>query len=275
MSNYILGPRFATAALCIAGCVALTTVACRRPQTTDSPQPDTATLSTPAATPVPPSTNTPTANAPTQSNQSSVPPTPSLIEPAQARRDPVVVQKEDCSETVNQQDMNQCAQANYQTSDAALNQVYQAVKADLTSTAAKESLTSVEQAWIDFRDRNCTFEQTQFAGGSIAPLILSSCLEQLTDERIDELQEPDIPEVSLAAADQALNDSYQKLQSLLDDNTKTALTTAQRAWLVYRDRNCAFEANHSNQVISETQCLARMSQIRTYQLQNQVEKWSL
>jgi uncharacterized protein YecT (DUF1311 family) len=282
MSNYTLGYTLGSRlALCVVGCVALATVSCRA-KTTDIPPaaPDTA-ISTPTAaatTPTPaappPTASTPAASSPTP--KATAAPAQSANTPAPVRRDPVAAQKVDCSGAVTQQEMNQCAQENYQTSDEILNQVYQNVQSALTSTAAKESLTSVEQAWIDFRDHNCiTFEQLQVQGGSIAPLILNSCLEQLTDERIDELQAPDIPDVSFEAADQDLNDSYQKLQSLLDDQAKTALITAQRSWLVYRDRNCAFEANHSNTVISETQCLARMTQIRTYQLQNQVEKWSL
>lgn len=42
--------------------------------------------------------------------------------------------------------------------------------------------------------------------------------------------------------DQALNDNYQSLMSNLDDESKTILKTAQRAWITFRDNNCQLNA---------------------------------
>ena len=47
---------------------------------------------------------------------------------------------------------------------------------------------------------------------------------------------------NLKSADRALNDTYQALMSKQDDAaSKLRLRAAQRAWIAYRDRECAFE----------------------------------
>jgi uncharacterized protein YecT (DUF1311 family) len=47
---------------------------------------------------------------------------------------------------------------------------------------------------------------------------------------------------NLKSADKALNDTYQTLMSKQDDAaSKQRLKAAQRAWIAYRDRECAFE----------------------------------
>jgi uncharacterized protein YecT (DUF1311 family) len=47
---------------------------------------------------------------------------------------------------------------------------------------------------------------------------------------------------NLKSADKALNEAYHALMAKQDDGTsKRRLTGAQRAWIAYRDRECAFE----------------------------------
>jgi uncharacterized protein YecT (DUF1311 family) len=173
-----------------------------------------------------------------------------------------------------QAEMNQCAGENYALSDNKLNEVYQYVKSNLNAEGQAQ-LTQAEQAWIAFRDAECEFERSRYEGGSIAPLIFASCMEQITDIRIDELDSPNLPETSYVQADQRLNQVYQELQAVAPDGAGNQVREVQLAWLKYRDANCAFEANHSATVISETQCLARMTETRTNQLQIQLEQWSL
>jgi uncharacterized protein YecT (DUF1311 family) len=43
-----------------------------------------------------------------------------------------------------------------------------------------------------------------------------------------------------AVWDDILNESYRRLRAALDDKQKTALRDAQRAWIVSRDKSCAF-----------------------------------
>ncbi|MEO0457332.1 MAG: lysozyme inhibitor LprI family protein [Cyanobacteria bacterium P01_A01_bin.114] len=209
---------------------------------------------------------------PLAANQAA--PSEPKTEAPQARPNPVTLQKQDCGLAETQQAMNQCAQQNYQQSDDALNEMYTSLKDSLDSVAA-DNLVTAEKAWLDFRDGNCDFERGQFEGGSLAPLIYASCLEQLTDERIAELQQPAMPETAYEQVDQQLNQVYQALQSTLDEPTQAQLTEVQQDWLSYRDANCTFEVNYADVVISETQCLARMTENRVYQLQAQLERWSL
>ncbi|MEO1404355.1 MAG: lysozyme inhibitor LprI family protein [Cyanobacteria bacterium J06635_1] len=219
----------------------------------------------------------PTPEAPTE-DVPATPASPSEATPsetnAQQRPSPVMPQKQDCGLAETQQAMNQCAQQNYQQSDQALNVMYNSLKDSLDGVAA-DNLVTAEKAWLEFRDGNCDFERSQFEGGSMAPLIYASCLEQLTDERIEELQQPAMPETAYTQVDQQLNQVYQALKGTLDEPTQTQLTEIQQNWLTYRDTNCNFEVNYADVVISETQCLARMTEIRVYQLQAQLDRWSL
>ncbi|MNT18427.1 hypothetical protein D3C72_1536360 [compost metagenome] len=48
----------------------------------------------------------------------------------------------------------------------------------------KPLLIQAEKDWIKFRDSHCKFEASQYEGGSIKPLIYSTCLEELTRKRI-------------------------------------------------------------------------------------------
>lgn len=170
--------------------------------------------------------------------------------------------------------MTQCAQQNYQLSDQALNQVYQDLRATLSS-AEQTQLEAAETAWLSFRDANCAFERNRFETGSIAPMIAASCLEQLTDERIDDLRLSMAAEVSYPQADDALNAVYRQLKAVLNETQQTALTQVQLAWLKYRDAHCQFASAYADRPASQEACLARLTELRTNQLQAQLESWSL
>lgn len=173
----------------------------------------------------------------------------------------------DCESPETQLEMNQCAKAWYSQEDAKLNQVYNQVKSGLSSSRQAQ-LTDAELAWIDFRDANCEFEANQYEGGSIQPTIYYGCLAQVTANRTAELQDAATASLSYAAADQRLNQVYQDFKDSLAASGKSSLTTAQLAWLDYRDANCAYEANTQN-------CLARVTLERTNQLEEQAAERSL
>lgn len=174
-------------------------------------------------------------------------------------------------EAQTQTAMNACTEANYAKADDYLNQVYQNVQGSL-SQAAQAQLTEAERAWISFRDQSCEFERSQFEDGSVAPLVYYSCLEALTDQRTAELKQTELPELAYTQADQQLNQVYSSLKNTLGSTAQTDLTESQLAWIKYRDENCVFEDLHAKAVISETQCLARMSETRTDQLQETLEQ---
>ncbi|HLP88001.1 MAG TPA: lysozyme inhibitor LprI family protein [Nostocaceae cyanobacterium] len=100
----------------------------------------------------------------------------------------MMAQKPNCSNPQTQADINQCAGLSYQNADKKLNQVYRQLLPKLPK-ARQNKLISAQQAWIKFRDASCEFERSAFEGGSIAPSIYAGCLEKLTKQRTQQLQE--------------------------------------------------------------------------------------
>ena len=191
-------------------------------------------------------------------------PSPTVTEQP-PRLDPVPLAKKDCGQMATQTDMNQCAAENYSISDKALNQVYQNVRQGL-SDSAKAKLTTAEERWIVFRDAQCTFESDRVEGGSLAPLIQASCMEQITDNRIAELQQSDQTQLSYTDVDAQLNKVYQSIQALVGDAQGEALTDVQLSWLDYRDAHCEYEASLQGGSDQNT-CLATITETRMWQLQ--------
>jgi uncharacterized protein YecT (DUF1311 family) len=94
----------------------------------------------------------------------------------------------DCSQLATQMELNQCAGANYKSADTALNRLYQQVMGQVTDAASKQRLKDAERGWIAYRDKKCFSEVgPQQEGGSIWPMEMSNCLEELTAARIREL----------------------------------------------------------------------------------------
>lgn len=86
-----------------------------------------------------------------------------------------------------QSEMNATAYTNYKKADAQLNKVYKQLVAILDKKE-KPLLIQAEKDWVKFRDSHCKFVASQYEGGSIQPLIYSSCLEELTKKRIAEIK---------------------------------------------------------------------------------------
>ncbi len=179
-----------------------------------------------------------------------------------------------CDASSVQSEMNLCAQESYQQSEQQLDRVHQSLKRSL-SDSGQRSLVAVSTAWAEFLSLDCAFSKNQYAGGSIEPLIYSSCLEGYTEARIAELQQTQSPQLSYQAADTQLNDTYQRLLAVLSGPEVEDVTDIQLAWIEYRDRNCAFETLYAPEAIKESQCLARMSEIRTAQLEEDIDQRSL
>ena len=164
--------------------------------------------------------------------------------------------------------MNRCAQAEFEQADSQLNRAYQALRGTVDAQKAEQLLVA-EQAWLSFRDAYCDFVQMQFAGGSMQPMVYDGCMTQLTRNRTAELQQTKNASVSWDAADQALNDVYQDLQSFLTPEEQSRLTDAQLAWIDYRDLHCAFAAGDTDG------CLAQVTETQTMQLREQLDTRSL
>lgn len=101
-----------------------------------------------------------------------------------------------------QQEMNICAAEEYRAADKALNIQWKATyeimkKRDralysFSPDAAKAefaaSLLSAQRAWITFRDAQCRVEGNVAFGGSLQPLLVSTCQTRMTEKRTEELK---------------------------------------------------------------------------------------
>jgi uncharacterized protein YecT (DUF1311 family) len=102
--------------------------------------------------------------------------------------------------------MNDCADFEYQQSDARLSKVYQSLIRHMSNdlVEAKKGkeqhqvsyvqegigrLKDVERVWLSYRDLQCKAAAQEYEGGSIAPMIYSDCLKTLTDQRIEALKQ--------------------------------------------------------------------------------------
>jgi uncharacterized protein YecT (DUF1311 family) len=93
-----------------------------------------------------------------------------------------------CEGQGSQAEASGCAHREYLAADAELNRAYTRL-AGILDAEEKALLKESELAWIKYRDSNCTFESSQYAGGTMRPMIESFCLTRVTKARTAELKE--------------------------------------------------------------------------------------
>jgi len=98
-----------------------------------------------------------------------------------------IAQQLNCDNPGSNVEYKECARRAYEQADRQLNQVYQQLRSKLSS-AERKQLTDAELAWIQFRDKNCSFEVYPSRGGTGYGGFLSSCLERMTRERTADLE---------------------------------------------------------------------------------------
>ncbi|MEM8592811.1 MAG: lysozyme inhibitor LprI family protein [Pseudomonadota bacterium] len=120
---------------------------------------------------------------------------------------PLAAQNMDCAEPITQLDMNQCAYAAWQEADAQLNDAYRLAIAkarridsfdpalprraggpETDGVSTEEMLRRAQRAWITFRDAACLVDSDIARGGSMQPLLFSSCAASLTRTRTEQLR---------------------------------------------------------------------------------------
>jgi uncharacterized protein YecT (DUF1311 family) len=95
---------------------------------------------------------------------------------------------DDCKDQT-QSGLNACADAAYNKADAALNFAYKQILQRLKDdSATAKLLVTAQQAWIAYRDAECAFASSANAGGSNYPMVVSICLEDVTQERTKDLE---------------------------------------------------------------------------------------
>lgn len=104
----------------------------------------------------------------------------------------------DCKVAQTQSDMNACAAEDYAAADKALNEQWLATKKAATvwddlsegdgrPRGAEERLLKAQRAWLAYRDSQCAALGFTVQGGTIQPMVVSSCLAGLPRKRTEEL----------------------------------------------------------------------------------------
>lgn len=217
-----------------------------------------------------------------------------LALPARAQDDPT-----SCKNPQTQTDINICTGREGDAEGRRMQAAYARVHAAQPAPAAA-LLDRAQAAWTAFRLRECDSRSTMFEGGSAQPMVLNECWSEVTGARANTFIHP--PRAlsescaaaaaparcaggELAAADSAMNAAYRALRTAtLKGDTKLSyprdydpslrtrgdlLRSAQRAWIRWRDAQCAWEATgpHGG-AAARTGCLARLTRLRAAELRD-------
>ena len=98
----------------------------------------------------------------------------------------------DCEEATTQLEMNVCSGSDFARADIALNEAWSRVRERYRNPdgtgEAWNAILKAQRAWLAYRDADCDVEKIRWRGGSIMPLMVSSCLAGLTEARTSKLE---------------------------------------------------------------------------------------
>lgn len=128
---------------------------------------------------------------------------PLLLQSAPTQAAPPVPEW-NCDDPMVQQEMNWCAARDYVAADADLNVQWKITAAAMKASDAEfiaqggseydtregyfESLLEAQRGWLRYRDAHCRVDGYWARGGSMEPLLVSSCKARLTRMRTAELK---------------------------------------------------------------------------------------
>jgi len=104
------------------------------------------------------------------------------------------IDKNCMAHAVSNLDMKRCSNMAYEYADKELNTIYNQFINECKKSQNKDSndivdrLKSAQEAWIKFRDANCSFIAASMLGGSGEMLVQSECLGEMTRSRTIELK---------------------------------------------------------------------------------------
>ncbi len=94
----------------------------------------------------------------------------------------------DCSRGGSTQlEMNVCAGREADAASAKLSALVKELERKLDAPA-RDELQKIQAQWQELRSRDCNWERSMFAGGSLAPLVHAVCATARTNERIQRLK---------------------------------------------------------------------------------------
>lgn len=86
--------------------------------------------------------------------------------------------------------MNVCSYRDYLRADIELNRTWDAVTKKISKdTPVFQTLLDGQRAWLTYRDKQCDVWAKWYEGGTIAALIINTCLTDITKFRAKELSQ--------------------------------------------------------------------------------------
>lgn len=134
-----------------------------------------------------------------------------------------IAQQIKCNENGSTLEMRKCASDKYQVADKKLNQVYQQLSSQVKGEE-KNRLIEAQRAWIVFRDKTCSFEAAQALGGTLEPLLLTSCLGRVTSERAATLEKYVSDRANVSSSDDPNFPKIARVKSLVSGDIMCYVT---------------------------------------------------
>ncbi|MEO8893010.1 MAG: lysozyme inhibitor LprI family protein [Coleofasciculaceae cyanobacterium] len=106
----------------------------------------------------------------------------------QAKPSQEIAQRVDCKNANTTVEINYCAAESYRAADRRLNDVYRQLSSTVRGEE-KNKLIDAQVTWIQYRDRNCSFETFANKGGTGYSTFLLSCLERMTRQRTADFEQ--------------------------------------------------------------------------------------
>jgi len=110
----------------------------------------------------------------------------------------LAAQEPDCRDPQTQAAMNICARRDHEAADRALNRVYRDLRTALQERdrelgprlgGIEAALVAGQRGRIAYRDGHCTVAGAEARGGTMEPLLVTTCKAELTRHRTRELNE--------------------------------------------------------------------------------------
>lgn len=92
-----------------------------------------------------------------------------------------------CQDAPTQSDLNDCVDREYKKSDAALKRLYADIARQLDKDE-RATLNAAQDAFVNFREKNCEAELDLYDDGTLAPSMEAYCLRETTDWRLKQLK---------------------------------------------------------------------------------------
>lgn len=92
-----------------------------------------------------------------------------------------------CRSAETQLEMTQCAAKELAKAESAVRQSQERVESVLDNEAGA-LFEEANQRWLEYRDAQCEFEASLYAGGSLAGYARAVCFSSITWDRVEELE---------------------------------------------------------------------------------------